>query len=222
MAQISAFEVLGPNMVGPSSSHTAGAAAIAYLAQKMINPPIVKATFILYGSFAHTYSGHGTDRALLGGLMGFHTDDLRIRQSFAIARERGIDYQFIPNDREADIYPNTVDIEMTNAAGQTMRIRGESLGGGKVRISQINGVAVEYTGEYCAVIVVHQDVRGVVAHTTAVLAHFGVNLAYMRMFREAKGCKAYTIAECDGRIPRGVIELVKDNPNVMDCMIVEP
>lgn len=85
MAQLSAFDVLGPNMIGPSSSHTAGAAVIAYLAQKMINGPIIKATFTLYGSFAHTYSGHGTDRALLGGLLGFHTDDKRIRDSFRIA-----------------------------------------------------------------------------------------------------------------------------------------
>ena len=88
MAQLSAFDVLGPNMIGPSSSHTAGAAVIAYLAQKMINGPIIKATFTLYGSFAHTYSGHGTDRALLGGLLGFHTDDKRIRDSFRIASGR--------------------------------------------------------------------------------------------------------------------------------------
>ena len=146
MAQLSAFDVLGPNMIGPSSSHTAGAAVIAYLAQKMINGPIIKATFTLYGSFAHTYSGHGTDRALLGGLLGFHTDDKRIRDSFRIASERGIEYHFIPNDTVTDIHPNSVDILMENEAGTTMLIRGESLGGGKVRISRINNVEVEFTG----------------------------------------------------------------------------
>ena len=143
MAQLSAFDVLGPNMIGPSSSHTAGAAVITYLAQKMINGPIIKATFTLYGSFAHTYSGHGTDRALLGGLLGFHTDDKRIRDSFRIASERGIEYHFIPNDTVTDIHPNSVDILMENEAGTTMLIRGESLGGGKVRISRINNVEVE-------------------------------------------------------------------------------
>ena len=122
MAQLSAFDVLGPNMIGPSSSHTAGAAVIAYLAQKMINGPIIKATFTLYGSFAHTYSGHGTDRALLGGLLGFHTDDKRIRDSFRIASERGIEYHFVPNDTVTDIHPNSVDILMENEAGTCLSV----------------------------------------------------------------------------------------------------
>lgn len=221
MANISAFEVLGPNMIGPSSSHTAGAASIAFLAQKMIKGPIVKATFTLYGSFAHTYSGHGTDRALLGGLMGFETDDRRIRQSFEIATEQGIDYTFVPNDVETDIYPNTVDIEMVNEQGTHMRIRGESLGGGKVRISRINNVEVEFTGEYSSLIVVHKDMRGVVAHITAVLSHYGVNIAFMRLFREEKGSTAYTIVEADSRLPKSVVEMIMENPFVKDAMIVQ-
>ena len=222
MAQLSAFDVLGPNMIGPSSSHTAGAAVIAYLAQKMINGPIIKATFTLYGSFAHTYSGHGTDRALLGGLLGFHTDDKRIRDSFRIASERGIEYHFIPNDTVTDIHPNSVDILMENEAGTTMLIRGESLGGGKVRISRINNVEVEFTGEYSSVIVVHQDQLGLVAHITAVLSHFGVNIAFMRLFRESKGQTAYTLVEVDGELPKGIKEMISDNHYVHDVMIIEP
>ena len=135
MSFISVFDVMGPNMIGPSSSHTAGAARIAYLAQKMINGPLAKVEFILYGSFARTYHGHGTDRALLGGIMGFSTDDMRIRNSFEIATENGLKYSFTPNEEETDIHPNTVDIIMTNTAGQEMTIRGESLGGGKVHIT---------------------------------------------------------------------------------------
>ena len=134
MAFISVFDVLGPNMIGPSSSHTAGAEIIAFLAQKMIAPPLKRVDFTLYGSFAKTYHGHGTDRALLGGIMGFSADDTRIRDSFAIATERGLAYSFTPNEAETDIHPNTVDIRMENAAGQVMTVRGESLGGGKVRI----------------------------------------------------------------------------------------
>ena len=114
MSFISVFDVLGPNMIGPSSSHTAGTAVIAYLAQKMINGPLKKVEFTLYGSFAKTYRGHGTDRALLGGIMGFSTDDTRIRDSFRIAEERGLEYHFIVNETDTDIYPNTVDIRMEN------------------------------------------------------------------------------------------------------------
>ena len=145
MAFISAFDVLGPNMIGPSSSHTAGAVAISLLAQKMINGPVKKADFILYGSFAKTYKGHGTDRALLGGIMGFETDDIRIRNSFAIADERGLCYTFTTNEREKEVHPNTVDIRLENEKGDVLTVRGESLGGGKVRITRINQVDVDFT-----------------------------------------------------------------------------
>ena len=163
MSFISAFDVMGPNMIGPSSSHTAGAARIGFLAQKMINGPLCRVDFTLYGSFARTYKGHGTDRALLGGIMGFGTDDMRIRNSFAIAREKGLEFNFIPNETETELHPNTVDIHMVNTDSQEMTVRGESLGGGKVRISQINHVPVDFSGEYSAVIVIHQDTPGVVA-----------------------------------------------------------
>ena len=148
MSFISAFDVMGPNMIGPSSSHTAGAARISYLAQKMLEGPLKRADFILYGSFARTYHGHGTDRALLGGIMGFSTDDMRIRNSYELAHENGLEFSFTPNETETDIHPNTVDICMENEKGQKMTVRGESLGGGKVRIVEINHVQVDFTGEY--------------------------------------------------------------------------
>ena len=213
MSFISVFDVLGPNMIGPSSSHTAGAARIGFLAQKMIGGNVIRADFTLYGSFAKTYHGHGTDRALLGGIMGFSTDDMRIRNSFEIAQENGLAYTFTPNETEAEIHPNTVDISMTNKNGQTMTIRGESLGGGKVRIVRINGVSIDFTGEYSAVIVVQQDKPGVVAHITKVLSDRGVNIAFMRLFREAKGHTAYTIVESDGTLPEDVAESLKENAN---------
>lgn len=221
MPFISVFDVLGPNMIGPSSSHTAGAAVIGLLAQKMINGPIVKVAFTLYGSFAETYRGHGTDRALLGGVMGFSTDDERIRDSFEIARARGIEFEFIPNFAETEIHPNTVDVVMTNAAGQTMTIRGESLGGGKVRIVRINNVDVKFTGEYSAIIVVQQDKPGVVAHITQCLSNIGINIAFMRLFREKKGHIAYTIVETDDVLPEHLAEYLRINPNIRDVMIVQ-
>ena len=221
MSFISVFDVLGPNMIGPSSSHTAGAAVIARLAHKLIAPPLKKVDFTLYGSFAKTYRGHGTDRALLGGIMGFATDDLCIRDSFRIAQERGLGFTFTPNETETEVHPNTVDIRMENAAGQVMTVRGESLGGGKVRIVRINGVKVDFTGEYSAVIAIHQDKPGVVAHITKVLSDRGGNLAFMRLFRESKGHTAYSIIESDGHLPEGITEELKTNPNIHDVMIVQ-
>ncbi len=127
MSFISVFDVIGPNMVGPSSS-------------KMLGGTLREVEFILYGSFAKTYSGHGTDRALLGGIMGFDTDDVRIRDSFEIAGERGIAYSFLTDEKETDVHPNTVDIRMVNDAGTQMCVRGESLGGGKADQSGTGGV----------------------------------------------------------------------------------
>ena len=221
MAFISVFDVLGPNMIGPSSSHTAGTAVIAYLAQKMIQGPITEVEFILYGSFAKTYRGHGTDRALVGGIMGFSTDDTRIRDSFHIAQERGLRYHFTVNETETEIYPNTVDIIMKNAAGKSMTIRGESLGGGKVRITRINGVEVDFTGEYSAVIVVQRDKPGVVAHITKCLSDYNINIAFMRLFREAKGHIAYTIVESDNLLPDNIADNLRQNPNVQDVMVIQ-
>lgn len=221
MSFISVFDVLGPNMIGPSSSHTAGTAVIAFLAQKMINGPLQEVEFTLYGSFAKTYQGHGTDRALLGGIMGFATDDTRIRHSFEIAGERGLRYHFITDETDTDIYPNTVDIKMKGTSGRMMTVRGESLGGGKVRIVKINQVQVDFSGEYSAVIVIHQDKPGVVAHITKCLSDRGVNIAFMRLFRESKGNTAYTIVESDDRLPEDVTESLRENHHVNDVMIVQ-
>ncbi len=221
MSFISVFEVLGPIMIGPSSSHTAGACAIAHLAQKMKSGSLKEVEFTLYGSFAKTYRGHGTDRALLGGIMGFSTDDARIRDSFEIAEERGISYRFIPNERETDVHPNTVDIRMVNDSGTQTTVRGESIGGGKVRIVRINQVQVEFTGEYNAVIIIQKDRPGVAAHITKLLSERGVNIAFMRLFRESKGEKAYTIVESDERLPEDITGKLLENPNIQEVMLVQ-
>lgn len=221
MSFISVFDVLGPTMIGPSSSHTAGACAIAHLAQKMNRGTLTEAEFILYGSFAKTYRGHGTDRALLGGIMGFAADDVRIRDSFDIAKERGIAYRFIPDETETDVHPNTVDIRMVNDSGTQTTVRGESLGGGKVRIVQINQVPVDFTGEYHAVIIMQKDTPGVAAHITKVLSERDVNIAFMRLFRKGKGEQAYTIVESDGQLPEDITKSLLENPNIQDVMLVQ-
>lgn len=221
MSFISAFDVIGPNMIGPSSSHTAGADVIGYLARKLAPGEIRKVTFRLYGSFAKTYHGHGTDKALLGGLLGFRSDDERIVKSFEIAKEQGIEFSFVPDYEETEVHPNTADILMECENGKTMHIRGESLGGGKARICRINGVEVDFTGQYHAMFVIQNDRPGVLAHITHCLSESLVNIAFMRLFREEKGNIAYTFAESDDPIPEDVVTAVRLNRNVLDVMLIQ-
>ena len=184
MAFISLFEVIGPNMVGPSSSHTAGAASMALLARKLFPGEIRKVDFTLYGSFAKTYRGHGTDRALMGGMLGFETDDLRIRDSLSLAEKAGIAFTFTTSEETDGIHPNTADMDIEGTKGEKLFVRGESLGGGKVKIVKLNNISVDFTGEYSTLIVSQTDKPGVVAHITKVLSEAGVNIAFMRLFRE--------------------------------------
>lgn len=221
MAFISLFEVIGPNMVGPSSSHTAGAVSMALLARKLFPAEIKKVEFTLYGSFAKTYRGHGTDRALLGGIMGFETDDLRIRDSLSIAKERNLEYHFSIGQDTGEEHPNTADIDMTGVNGERLFVRGVSIGGGKVKIVRLNQIDVDFTGEYSTLIISQTDRPGVVAHITKVLSEREVNIAFMRLFREEKGAKAFTVVESDERIPDEVVEQIRENPLVSDVMLVQ-
>ena len=221
MAFISLFEVIGPNMVGPSSSHTAGAVSMALLARKLFPVEIKKVEFTLYGSFAKTYRGHGTDRALLGGIMGFETDDLRIRDSLSIAKERNLDYHFSIGQDTGEEHPNTADIDMTGVNGERLFVRGVSIGGGKVKIVRLNQIDVDFTGEYSTLIISQTDRPGVVAHITKVLSEREVHIAFMRLFREEKGAKAFTVVESDERIPDEVVERIRENPLVSDVMLVQ-
>lgn len=218
---LSIFDVIGPNMIGPSSSHTAGAVSIALMARKMFPEPIQKVTFTLYGSFAKTYRGHGTDRALLGGILGFATYDERIRDAFAYAKEFQVEYEFIIDDQTQTNHPNTADIDIFGVNGHTLSVRGESIGGGKMKIVRIDNIDVEFTGEYSTLIVHQQDKPGVVAHITQALSEYEVNIAFMRLFRENKGANAYTVVESDHPIPEAVLDNIRTNPNVDDLMLIQ-
>ncbi len=220
MAGISVFEVIGPNMVGPSSSHTAGAVSMALLARKLFKGEIIQVEYTLYGSFAKTYKGHGTDKALVGGILGFETDDLRIRDSFALAEKEGIEFSFSLSEEE-DTHPNTADIKVTGKDGKKLFIKGISLGGGKVKIVRLNKIEVDFTGEYTTLIVSQEDKQGIAAHITKCLSDYEVNIAYMRLYRESKGGEAYAIVESDGKIPEEAMDKIKENPHVSDVMLVE-
>lgn len=215
MKEISVFDIIGPIMIGPSSSHTAGALRIALIAGKIAGGHVRTVRFKLYGSFAKTYQGHGTDRALLAGIMGFDPGDYRIRDSFSIAREQGIDFSFEPVEEiDPNMHPNTVDILMTDEQGEETSLRGCSVGGGNIEIVRINGVGVRFTGEYNAILVTQNDQPGVLAHICKVLEEKKVNIAFMRVYREEKGSRAYSVIEIDGFVEGDVIATLRELPNV--------
>lgn len=208
LATTSAFEVLGPIMVGPSSSHTAGALRCARVAASLAGSSIVRVVFTLWNSFAHTYRGHGTDRALVGGIMGFDTDDGRIPKAFELAREHGLSFAFEIGGDDDSIHPNTVDIAMDCDDGSHIEVRGESLGGGRMRISRINGVGVEISGLYSTLFVAHKDAPGALASFTQAIADAQMNIAFCRTYRTEAGGKAYSVFETDGAPARNVLQSV--------------
>ena len=216
----STFDILGPIMAGPSSSHTAGALRIAQLAASMCHAPVSHVTFTLYNSFAQTYRGHGTDRALVAGTLGLHTDDPRIRDAFDLARERGLTWEFIVAGDNPDAHPNTVDVLLTCEDGSTTSVRGESVGGGRVRIGRINGVAVDIAGRMPTTVVEHRDVPGMLAAMTAELGRAGVNIAYMSSYRTSPGQAAYAVFETDTPVDEQVIAAIAAQPNVIDAYAV--
>lgn len=208
MNEIGTFDVLGPNMIGPSSSHTAGALRIAFIAGRMVEKP-VSVHFILYGSFARTYHGHGTDRALVGGILGYQPDDERIRDSFRYAGEAGLEFGFETNVTDTEVYPNTVDIILTGEDGAKVTVRGESVGGGSAVITRLNGVEVELTGNYSTLVIEHIDKKGTLAFMTTVLSAYDLNIGSLRLYRESRGKIAYAVIEVDTNINEGVLNALR-------------
>lgn len=221
MALISAFEILGPVMVGPSSSHTAGALRLGRVAASLMETDIVDVTFTLYNSFTHTYHGHGTDRALVAGIMGMQTDDERIRDAFDLAAASGLTWRFIEGGDDGHLHPNTVDIEMRGRDGATCKVRGESVGGGRVRVVRIDGVDVDISGEYDTLFISHRDTPGVLAGLTVTLARHDINIAFMRTYRTERGGMAYTVFELDEPPRLDVLDELRSDANVRSATFVK-
>lgn len=219
--EMSIFDIIGPNMIGPSSSHTAGALRIARLARNMVKRPIKQVKFILYGSFAQTYQGHGTDRALVAGMLGFDTEDYRIKESFAYAKETGLYYVFETNIGKPDIHPNTVDIIITDEENEETSVTGISIGGGRAVIKKINGVEIDLSGDYHTLVIRHKDLPGVVAGVTNILSKFDINIAFMKLYRENKGTIAYSIIETDQPIDEDVIDKIEELNSVFNAFLIE-
>lgn len=191
----SLFDIVGPDMIGPSSSHTAGAAKISFMASRIFGMEIKKVIFELHGSFAKTYKGHGSDRALLAGILGIRHNDLRLRDAYELA-EGVIEYEFV-KVQLGDVHPNTVRIVMTSTDGEVGVVQGSSIGGGNAIITSIDGIEVEINGEYDTLISVHEDRPGMIMKLSEAMYKEHINIAFMKVYRENKGDHAIMVMATD-------------------------
>ena len=194
------FDIVGPIMVGPSSSHTAGAVRIGYVAGKLLGEPVRKASILLYGSFLATGGGHGTKKALVAGLLGMEPDDYRIADSFQIAEDQGIQVTFGEAKLE-DAHPNTAVLHLRGITDKSIEVQASSIGGSRINIDKIDGISTNFSGDHPTLIVHNLDQPGHVSEVTSMRAHKGVNIATMQLYRSAKGKKAVMVLECDQEIP---------------------
>lgn len=207
------FDLIGPVMIGPSSSHTAGAARIGLTARMLIGEKIMRADIGLHGSFAKTYQGHGTDRAIIGGLLGMPVDDARLRDSLQIAREWGLAYFFHPiNIRGA--HPNTVRLSITGESGAMLTMEAASVGGGNIEVHQLDGLKVNFNGKENTMIIRHVDIQGAIANVTGIVAGHGLNIANMQGYRRVAGGDAMIVIELDGEPDGETLELIRALPCV--------
>ena len=215
------FDILGPVMIGPSSSHTAGAARIGRITLALLGAPAVKADIFLHGSFAKTYKGHGTDKALIAGIMGMATDDARIRHAPELARERGLAVSIGTGDIDG-AHPNTARVTLTDAKGNTVSLLGSSIGGGNIIVKEVNGMEVSITGQQTTLIVLHKDAPGTIASVTEVLAEAGANICNFRLSRQKKGGEAVMTIEIDGSYGPKLNDKIKRLPNIFSSTMLQP
>ena len=221
MKKYGVFDVIGPIMIGPSSSHTAGAARLGKVARTIAGGDVKKVEFLLHGSFAKTYRGHGTDRALVAGILGMEPSDVRLRNALDIAKEKGIEIIFTETDL-GDKHPNTVKFLMSNGNGEICTVMGSSIGGGSIVVTEVNEQEVEFTGEYPTIIISHTDVPGVVSMVTNILFGIDINIAFMKVFRKEKGKEAAMIFEVDTPIPTNLEEKISLISAVKKIITINP
>lgn len=219
MNNICVFDILGPIMVGPSSSHTAGAARLGKVARAVAGEKVVDVKFILHGSFAKTYKGHGTDKALVAGMLGMKPDDERLRASLLLAKQEGLNYEFIETDL-GDYHPNTVKFIMTGESGNTCEVLGSSIGGGSIEIVEVNGKGASFTGAYPTLITCHDDKPGTVNKVTNILYANEVNIAFMNVSRTQKGMDATMTLEIDSKIEKSVIEQIEEIDGINKVILI--
>jgi len=193
-------DIIGPIMVGPSSSHTAGAVKIGRISKKLLGEEVAKADIYFHGSFLATGKGHGTDKALIAGLLGLSVDDERIPKSFILATEKELEFHFFGIDL-GEVHPNTVKLNLTGIHGKSLEIRAASIGGGRIKITQIDGLTANFSGDYPTLVVHNLDQPGHVTEVTSMLGHKSINIATMQLYRDSRGGNAVMVIECDQEVP---------------------
>lgn len=211
------FDIIGPVMIGPSSSHTAGACRLGLVARKVLAERPVAADIGLCGSFAQTYRGHGTDKAIVAGIMGMAPDDGRLRDSLGLARQAGLCFQ-IHEAKLGHAHPNTAIIALTGEGGAACQVVGASVGGGNILISQVNGVETMFSGACDTLIIPHRDVPGLIASVTAAMAALGVNINNFRLSRQEKGYKSVMTIEVDGTVTDELVARLRGLPDVFSVV----
>lgn len=218
---MSLFDIIGPVMIGPSSSHTAGAARIGRVARQLLGEKPVKAVISFHGSFEKTYRGHGTDRAVVGGLLDMQVDDDRLRRSLKIAKEAGLEVTFRPVHLR-DAHPNTVVVEAVGEHGKRVRLQAASIGGGRIRVQYLDGLEMGFSGDRITLVIRHGDAPGVIAKVSQILADAGINIATMRVFRTAAGGAAAMAIELDALPGDALTAALRKLPGVRDVTLLSP
>jgi L-serine dehydratase len=218
--QPSIFDILGPIMIGPSSSHTAGASRIGYIARQLLNDEPKKAIITLYNSFAKTHKGHGTDKAIIGGILGFAPDDERIRESHEIAKQQGLEWEFRFRGDYVKYHSNTARVKLFGKKGGTIELVGASLGGGRIKIQEIEGFPVDFSAQTDTLVIIADDVPGSIQHISGAIAEKGVNIA--NMFVSRNETKANMIIELDQPITAETIQKIESFPWVRFVRLVAP
>lgn len=214
------FDIIGPVMIGPSSSHTAGAARIGRVTRRLLGEAPVRAKIAFHGSFAKTWEGHGTDRAVIGGLLDMDVDDVRLRDSLMIADAEGLSVTFEPCTLR-DAHPNTMVIHAACACGREITVQGASIGGGSIRIQSIDGLDVNFSGEDNTLIIRHQDVPGAISQATGQLARANVNIGTMRVFRKEEGGSAIMVLELDALPDAKTVEALERLQDISGVVLLE-
>jgi len=211
--------MIGPVMIGPSSSHTAGVVRIAKAAIKVLGGTPDQADITFYNSFARTYEGHGSDRAILAGLMDFETDDKRIKESIEIAEKIGLKYHFKSVGNASTLHPNSIKLNLTKGNKQ-IEVLGESKGGGIINIAEINGFKADFTANLHTIIIFAADVKGSIAFIADIIAHDDCNIATMSVSRKGKNDLACQVIEMDSGIKPVTFEYLKSLSWVHDVIYI--
>lgn len=221
MRDYGVFDIIGPVMIGPSSSHTAGAARLAKVARMIAGGKVSKVDFLLHGSFAKTYKGHGTDKALVAGIQNMDPWDETLRDSFEIANKNKIEYKLLETDL-GDVHPNTVKFIITKEDGSVTQVTGSSIGGGNIIISDIDGQKVEFTGEHPTLLTQHKDLPGVISKISSILYEEDINIASMKVYRNGKGKVATMALETDSILSEKVMNLVGEISEIVSVKFINP